>query len=102
MQFEPQNDRLSVPTFAEARKRRGLEHRCLLAFVSGEPIFQLLIRFRLPAFYAFRGIAQNLILAFYSFLFFANDDLLLMVRPAAPDCSIALGQVLLVPLNPKP
>ena len=34
-----QNGRLSVPSFAEARKRRGLKHRCLLAFVSCEPLF---------------------------------------------------------------
>ena len=30
---------LSVPSFAEARKSRGLEHRCFFAFISGKPFF---------------------------------------------------------------
>jgi hypothetical protein len=32
--FDLQNGRLSTSSFAETRKRRGLKHRCLLAFVS--------------------------------------------------------------------
>jgi len=33
LQFERQNDRLSVLSFAKPRKRRGVKHRCLLAFI---------------------------------------------------------------------
>jgi hypothetical protein len=68
----------SAPSVAEVRERRGHKHCCLLAFVSHEPLFELMIRFRLTTFHALESIAQNLNFTFLFFAFsFRSSDLLL-------------------------